>query len=261
MLQLRFLISLLVIALFTLNSCTTRTYRYKSNTINPHLFEEQGDFEVGTTASGLLGIQGAYAVTDNFAFGAAVSFISETDTISITDTSNTSLGDIIYKDNHTDFEFTFCYFNNIPNSNLAYEVQLGYAYDLRTEKVDNSNNLNISNTIYDFDKRNNPIYSRIFIQPAIGKNGRNFDWSFATRFQLVSYKDLSLRYPNTEYKNYSDFMLEPVFTIRGGFRFAKAMFQLGARITNKNGPYDYFSLNMGIGFVVPLNQFTRKIGI
>ena len=102
------------------------------------------------------------------------------------------------------------------------------------------------------------MYYRFFIQPAIGKNGKNIDWSFATRFQLVNYKDLATSFPLRNVSNYSDMMIEPIVTVRGGYRFAKIMFQVGARFTTKNGPYHYFSMNMGVGLVFPLNKFTRK---
>lgn len=238
----------------SLSSCVTQTYRYKPTTINVALFEQKGDFQVGLGASDLSGFNAAYAFTDHFGFGLGFSSLKLIDTLEVFDNMGTYKGEAEYIDNQTDYELAFIYFNNFDKGNLRYEVQLGFGSSERSEEM--KSDFDLSNTIYDFEKRRTPIYNRFFIQPALGKNGKYFDWSFGARLQAINYRDLKYQFPSPGLDNYSDIVIEPTLTLRGGYKYIKAMFQIGSRFASSNGPYDYIPLHVGIGLVVPINRHT-----
>lgn len=242
------------LAILFLSSCVTRTYRYKPTTINAKLFEQKGDFEIGMCASNLYGFNAAYAITNHLALGLGVSYFELSDSINVIDDMGVDRGDIEYLDNQVDYEIAFIYFNKFQSNDLAYEVQFGFGSNERIEEV--NSDFDLSNTLYDFEKRKTPIYSRFFIQPAIGENGRYFDWNFAARLQFINYEDLEFRFPNSGLENYTDLVLEPTMTIRAGYKYIKFMFQIGTRFGYSNGPYDYEPVHLGVGLVVPINQHT-----
>jgi hypothetical protein len=72
---------------------------------------------------------------------------------------------------------------------------------------------------------------RFFIQPAIGMSTEVFDGSFATRFVALNLKQDSLS--NT------GVLLEPVITAKVGYRWVKAVFQLGMSLPLNSDQIDF----------------------
>ncbi len=237
-------------------SCAPPVYRYKATTVNTAMFHDKGDFQVVAGGSPEIGgFNTAYALTDHFGIGAAFNFSNASDSVVVQDTSGLSTRAMFFEDNQASYEIAAMYFNHFPGDRLDYEVQVGFAYDERTERTDGKADL--AGTIYDYDERKRPIYTRYFIQPAFGKNGKYFDWNVGTRFQMINYLDLEVEYPDRDYKNYTDYTIEPVATVRAGYKFIKVMVQVGLRLPVAQGPYDYVPIHLGAGLVVPINKLTK----
>lgn len=234
----------LIFVLTSLSSCLV--YRYKAPSVNACMFEKKGDMQFGIGGSELGGIHGAYAVTDQFGIMAQVAGLSQSDSIVGVDSMGNVISNGVRVNNHNDIEFAAMYFNNW-DGDISLEIQGGFAYNTRVIKIKGEGDFS---SLGGFSKSGRyPLYNRYFIQPAVGKNGRFFDWNFAMRMQLISYFDIQPRF--------TDMTIEPVFTIRGGYRFAKIMFQLGGRAAITRGSYDYFPIHIGIGITAPINQYTR----
>ena len=91
-------------------------------------------------------------------------------------------------------------------------------------------------------------YNKVFMQPAIGLTSKVFDFSFASRFVMVNY--------------YQDagadmgFFWEPVFSFKVGYKYVKAIIQVGPSITlNKNNfHFNYQPVIISLGLQATLNR-------
>ncbi len=96
------------------------------------------------------------------------------------------------------------------------------------------------------------VYSRGYIQPAIGRNGKLLDAGFALRIQAISYAG------NVQ----NDILVEPIVMLRTGYNRWKAMLQIGATYDYKNSTlandYDYFPLHIGLGLNYVVTPQTGK---
>ena len=225
------------------SSC--QTYRYKPTAVNACMFEQKGDMQFGFGGSELVGIHAAYAVTDRFGIMAQASGLSQSDSIVGQDSVGniTATGNRV--NNHNDIEFAAMYFNNW-DGDISLEVQGGFAFNNRVIKIQGDGDFSSLGSFSQSGKY--PLYNRYFIQPAVGKNGKFIDWNFAMRMQYINYLDVK--------PSFTDMTIEPVFTVRGGYKFAKLMFQIGGRAAIPKGVYAYVPIHIGFGITVPLNQYT-----
>ncbi len=221
------------------------------------MFREKNDFQFDLSGSseigGLSGFSGAWAFTDNFGINLGFDYNYKLDSFPV-QISSWETGyanrDVIHKD----YDYSFIYFKPI-NDYHQYEIQLGFSYVQKTVKYKSD-----PDPLLDFSEwgsSSNHAYSRFYIQPAIGRNGKYFDWNFATRIQLINYHDLSYEFPLENYQNYSDILIEPGLTIRAGYRYIKLMAQVGLRANTRNGIYGYHDIHGGFGLIFSFNSFSK----
>ena len=242
---------LLIVAasLFSFNSCYYNII-YKPTAVKPLFFTEKGDFNAGIDLTATAELNAAYAITDNLAVSASVSGINS----KMIDTSSVYLYNVpnnqgfsINSTRFNDFELAFAYYKPMKNG-YTFESFISYSYALGKYK----------NTITDInfntlDKTNTYAgqYSRYFIQPAIGRTGKYFDYGIASRITLIDYHQYNDR----------DIIFEQLLFTRLGYKRFKLMFELGFFTTAlyNSIEYDYspFPLKLGVGFNYVLNGKTR----
>ncbi|MBR9859391.1 hypothetical protein GYB22_01300 [bacterium] len=250
------LLFIIVLSGLVFTACNPYTYRYKSVAHNPYLFTEKGDWEVDLHTSALGGVQAAYAISDNIGVSAGYVSNTDTDTSMMFDSMQEVISSVRYRNRQSEINLAFLNFGTIGEGSWSYELQTGLAFDRRNAKSEillnrNNDNLNVQpNESY-------ALYNRYFFQPAIGRTGRVFDFMFSTRFQLIHYLDLRRAYPTGQYRNYTDFVAEPVITLRAGFPYCKLMFQFGIRLFSESGPYNYLPGHLGVGLAVPVTARTK----
>lgn len=196
---------------------------YLPNVVNTPMLSDKGELQAAIY-TGVSGFdpQFAYAITDHLGVMLNASFAN------------------LSKDNNDNLKkYQFIetgvgYYTKIKESG-RFETfgGLGYA------------NLNLLNS--------NNIYSyRFFIQPSIGAVSDFFDGSFSTRFVL-----LSISKDNFNYKN---FFIEPVITAKVGYKFIKAVFQIGLSLPlhSSSPSYECQPLLFSIGLQAKINTRVRK---
>jgi len=215
-----------IIGLFT--SCSPE---YIPNMVNTPIFSNQGEFQA-TVATGTSNFdaQLGYAITDNIAIIANGSYADETN-----DTTED-----YHK--HLMLEGGLGYYKKISESGRI-EVFGGYGISQIKTLVDNGS------FGIDYVDVN---YNRIFLQPGVGAVTDIFEGSFATRVAFVQ------MIPAPEVTNISEswhVFLEPVMTVKVGYRYAKAVIQVGYSFPINEENIDYntqglifnFGLNINIG--------------
>ncbi len=244
------LISIAGLLLLSLNSCYYNIV-YKPTSIKPSYFTHKGDYNIALNFSGTSEINAAYAITDKVAISASVSgFGTETSdtTVIYSEGVQNNLAYSINSTKFNDFEVAIAYYKPLLN-NFTFENYFGYSYAFNTYK---SNITDIDYVVLSKGKTNIGEYSRFFIQPAFGKNGKYFDYGLASRITLIDY----YRYNNR------DIIFEQLIFTRLGYKRFKLMFELGffMPVFYDSYEYDYspIPLKLGFGFNYVLNSKTKK---
>lgn len=225
---------------------------YVPNTRNVPLFKEGGEFQatvLGTTAGG--DAQLAYAFSDHVAAIGSYSFGSRKETNPGDDTE--------FKRKNNYGEIGLGYFKAKRNSRL--EIFAGYGTGKGT-----------SHDQYYFYGLNNDVvatgtFNKIFIQPTIGTNNKNFNLAFTPRLSMVKFTEFvteDVRVKDKKVKpeeNYEAF-IEPAGT--GKFHLTGniyGLFQLGLAIPVKGELYfQHMPLQFAFGIQIDTgNRLRTKV--
>jgi len=238
-----------VIILSTFNSCQYNIV-YHPNTIKPTFFKEKGDFNIGLDVSSLAGLNAAYAINDKFAVSATIAGYTPNkgDTIPTYNNEGSTInGYSINSIKFNDAEIALGYYKPLIN-NFTFETYLGYGYAAKSFK---SITTDISYNLIEKNKQNYGEYSRYFIQPAIGKNGKFLDYGIASRITLIDYY----------FYNDRDLIFEQVIFTRFGYKRIKIMFELGfytvAYYNSTEYDYSPIPISIGLGINYILNDNIR----
>ncbi len=108
----------------------------------------------------------------------------------------------------------------------------------------------------------NLYFTKLFIQPSIGANLKGVAFALSTRIskvhfynidnQILSTTSIEFQRLNDISKNYNSVLIEPAFTIRGGFKYVKLQLQvqLSSNLTNKDLLFENSNTSIGICFNV-----------
>ncbi len=203
---------------------------YIPNVVNTPMLSNQGELQ-GAIYTGVSGFdpQFAYAITDHLGVMLNGSFSNKT---------NDSLNNF---HKHQFVETGVGYYTKIGESG-RFETFGGLG--VAKLKSDYSNNLWISYT---------DLYSyRAFIQPSIGAATDFFDGSFSIRFVMLSIFQNNL--------NYNAYFIEPVITAKVGYKYVKAVFQLGFSfpVNSNELIFSYQPLLFSIGIQAKINTRPKK---
>ncbi len=234
--------TIIILLLFT--SCSTL---YTPNTRNAPLFREQGEAQLSgyLTSAGIEG-QVAYALTDHIAAIGSYVYGSSKET------------KYTYKNSYGEIGFGF--FDR--SRSARYEILGGYGFGQSTS-YDQYSFFGLNNTVEATAKM-----QRIFIQPSIGTNGRNFNLIFTPRLTWVDYTEFSTSASvpppltnNMKPNEKAQIFLEPALTTK--FRLQgnlHGIFQLGIALPmNGEVYYKYQSLQATIGIQIDTGGLRTKV--
>ena len=262
--KVKFLFFLLLVLAFS--SCSPAYhYYYFQNTHQIPLFKEKHEYRLSGDISSeneniATNIQAAFSVTDKYAVMGSIQKFSNSTTSSengVTDdwwTGSYFEGSFgYYKDynNYGVFEVYSGYGNS--NQHHSYTADstykdvtfwplLGYDTSLATKLV--------------YKGTSDLIFSKFYIQPQYGFSYNYFDISFSLRIsdiyfnqvrnhiskEYIAFKEIeSFR----NHRNY--FLLEPAITIRGGWKYVKLQFQIGASSILGSQSFRLVDQNFSIG--------------
>lgn len=230
--------------------CTNR-YIYRPITARPHFFQEKGDHEIHLNASGNGEFGGSYALLNFLAAGITYSSsqVSTSSQPVLNELGNPTGVTQIDQQVHRDLEGNITFFRPISNS-ITMEATMGFSSPVQSlvQIREGADGERLSRNVLSTET----VYSRGYIQPAIGRNGKLLDAGFALRIQAISYAG------NVQ----NDILVEPIVMLRTGYNRWKAMLQIGATYDYKNSTlandYDYFPLHIGLGLNYVVTPQTGK---
>jgi hypothetical protein len=100
-------------------------------------------------------------------------------------------------------------------------------------------------------------FSKLFIQPDIGIKTKWMEGAFSCRLSKLNFNDIKINNTvrhldelNTLKQNEAPWLLEPAFTLRGGFKAVKIQIQFiyAGNLTNPDLLFDKFRFNIGLYF-------------
>lgn len=261
------------LAIYLLASCSTR-YAYSPSAHNVPVLEKKGDSKIGALySSNLTGdnrldgnlqtnrtrgfdLQGAYAITDNFAIQAGHYYRWEKST------GGDDTATITYHRNIT--ELGVGYYTPIsPNKkNIILQVFVGAGLG-KSEFTDGRP----SGANY-FHKAN---VTKIYIQPAfLFRSKGSFTSAISLRGSIVNFSRISTNYSSDQLhhfeldslNNRSKFFIEPAVTGSFGLKGLNGVkFEIQAGLsflTSIRSPLDYHPFNFSIGTYIELGKLMRK---
>ncbi|MBW1294017.1 hypothetical protein [Aquimarina litoralis] len=191
---------------FIIQSCSSA---YVPNAVNTPLFGKKGETKVAIHA-GTSGIdpQVSYAITNHIGIQMNGSFFNKASQVT---------GKLY---DHQYAELAPGYYTKISEI-FRFETYAGFGLGkLQPER---------ENELWDINSNIN--MSRVFIQPSVGLTNNIVDASFTTRFAAVTLDQDDI--------NRTGMFIEPVITGKVGYKYVKAIFQLGLSI-NLNNDDIYF---------------------
>ncbi|MGE0088418.1 MAG: hypothetical protein AB7S50_02960 [Bacteroidales bacterium] len=206
------------------NACSPE---YIPNMVNTPVFSNKGEFQA-TVATGTSNFDAhlGYAITDNIAVIASGSYADQTN-----DTT-----DEFHK--HLILEGGLGYYKNL-SSNGRVEIFGGYGIGRIQTLEENT----LDNPITDVS------FNKIFLQPGIGAVTDFFDGSFATRLSIIQMLP-------SEQSNITESwhaFIEPVVTAKIGYRYVKAVIQIGYSFPINAETIDYEHQNLILNFGLNFN--------
>ena len=222
-------------------SCSTV---YVPNTRNTPLFREQGEAQIsGYITSGGLEAQGAYALTDHLAVIGSYVYGSQKNTYKNTD----------YDWKNSFGEVGLGYFDR--SRGARYEVFVGYGIGQGTS-LDQYSFFGLNNTVVATGKR-----SRLFIQPSIGTNNRDFNIAFTPRLAYVDFSEFSTSSATTKPKYSGQLFVDPAITTK--FRLAgnlHGIFQLGLTVPIPGEVYyKYSAMQVALGIQIDTGGLRTRV--
>ena len=192
MINLRSLFGTLSFAALVFNSCSPI---YIPNTRNTPLFREQGEAQIsGYLTSGGLDAQAAYALTDHVAVVGSYSYGN---------VKRTTQDGIEYNRKNSYGELGVGYFDR--SRSTRWEVLAGYGAGQGTSY----------DQYYFFGTKTvvaTGKMSRFFIQPSIGTNNRDFNFTFTPRFTWVDFSEFTSNGTTVKPNEKAQFFLETAIT-------------------------------------------------
>ncbi|WP_298542340.1 hypothetical protein [uncultured Aquimarina sp.] len=187
--------------IFIIQSCSSA---YVPNTVNTPLFSKKGEVQaaIHTGTSGI-DPQVSYAITNHMGIQINGSFFNNASQVS---------GKLY---DHQYIELAPGYYTKISEI-FRFETYLGFG--LGRLQPERENDL--------WDVNSNINMSRVFIQPSVGLTNNIVDASFTTRFATVILDQDAI--------NRTGLFIEPVITSKVGYKYVKAIFQLGLSIPLNN---------------------------
>ncbi|MEQ8362969.1 MAG: hypothetical protein RH948_08880 [Cyclobacteriaceae bacterium] len=239
-----------LISTLLLTSCATKQYTWVYTTHKPTFFEKKNDCEFSFNGAAIGELHGAYAITNNIAVSLTGAWGgppgADTTGFPLFDTLNNNIGRGILSQQIQDIDFSVGYFKPL-NDKWQFEVFTGLSLVSKSTTENRNYTNGFENTENVILKES--LYRKYYIQPAIGKNHRNYDFGFVGRLSFIDYK----------YSN-SDIMFEPSVFVRYGYRNVKLMTQLGLRLNSHNGIHDYAitPITFGMGLYIQFNKNLKK---
>lgn len=245
--------SVVTIILLVFTGCVTL---YKPNSLYSPMLQEKGDGNVsaslGITGTGLMNLQGSYALTDHFGVMASGMYHNRRD-----DSNEES----VEKLNILSGEAGAGYFQRTgANNDLLFQCFGGLGHGSSRDIITNTS-------------QDNPearaLFYNLFFQPGLVITGRNIEVAFDLRanyvhlYNIHAYLYDQFEFWNTDFRYYSDttisFMnLEPALTLRIGGGNLKGLIQFGAIIPAVNAE-SYFNVNNSSVFLIPLIKFSAGL--
>jgi hypothetical protein len=220
-----FNILLLFSLIGTFASCSPE---YIPNMVNTPVFSNKGEFQA-TVATGTSNFDAhlGYAITDNIAVIASGSYADQTN-----DTT-----DEFHK--HLILEGGLGYYKNL-SSNGRVEVFGGYGIG-QIQTLEDFGSLGFESVDVN--------YNKIFLQPGIGAATDFFDGSFATRLSIIQ----MLPSEQSDITESWHAFIEPVVTAKIGYRYVKAVIQIGYSFPINAETIDYEHQNLILNFGLNFN--------
>lgn len=230
-----------IVCLLICSSCTSI---YLPTSRNTPLFTGRGEFQTNVSVGNGTNLQAAYAFTDHVAIMMNGLY------------ANSRTGyNYAYRRNYSG-EAGLGYFSN---GKYNFETFAGYGIG-KGEGQDSTLAFLFNLSI---EERASGAYKKIFLQPTIGRNIKNFQLALTTRFSFLDFSEIELSYNGEPQptKEQELIFLEPSFTARYFtsprpnviFVFA----QVGANIPLLDSDriaFDYSVLNYSVGIGWALNR-------
>jgi hypothetical protein len=205
---------------------------YIPNVINAPLLNNKNEAQLGGYY-GVSGLDGQfnYAITNKFGLMLNASYSNRT-----SDTNSN-----YHK--HSFVEGGFGYYSN-NKSKAHFEVFTGFGYGISDIKADG---------LFGSEIISKNTFTRIFFQPDFGYSSEIFDLSFTPRFVLVNMKP-----EYYQFSSISCLLVEPVGTLRFGFRYFYFTSQIGLSFplmsVNDQSWFQYQPIIFNIGIMIKLGK-------
>ncbi|HRI78456.1 MAG TPA: hypothetical protein PLR06_02880 [Cyclobacteriaceae bacterium] len=232
---------LLIILSIILSSCTSSLYT--ANTRNAPLFRDQGEAQIsGYVSSGGFEAQGAYAFTDHIAAIGSYAYGSS---------KQSSPTDYTHKNSNA--EIGIGLFDRTRS--FRYEAFVGYGFGEVTD----------AGQYYFFGLNNTVIatakMTRLFLQPSIGTNNKDFNLIFTPRLEWVNFSEFTTATASAKPTDKAPIFLEPALTsklrISGNIH---AIFQLGVVFPFSSDVfYEYSKLQATLGVQIDTGGLRTKV--
>lgn len=220
---------------------------YIPNTRNTPLFNNKGEFKGSAFIGTGVDLQGALALTDNFAVMGSYSFLSENRNDPLDPT-------IKFKRKNNFFEGGLGYYK--ANRQRRIELFVGYGQGKGTT----TGQYNFF--FQTFGQQELVVtgkYNRFFIQPSIGTNNPGFNLIFTPRISFVDFNEFQSGVIVEKPNEGMHLFIEPAVTAR--FRMAQnlnGMFQLGLNLSMPNDAfYDHVPVQASFGVQLHLGGSLR----
>ncbi len=264
--------------IFNWCACYTPRYVYSPAAHNVPVLVQEGDskiaFNLSTNFTGDktvngqkqknkgngFDLQGAYAVTNNFAVQAA--FIRRTETNNGDFVSNLDSSIINYKRNLT--EFGIGYYKDLGNSRQAiFQVFAGVGFGKSGFKDRGKDRNNVF-----YNRFHQMNVTKVYVQPAFMiRSKKNFAAALSSRFSVIYFQKIKTDYTAIELDNYKLDSLgyprlfwEPAMVNTFGFKKLPGLqfeFQMGLALLQSRRFVDYRSFNLSTGILFDLTKLLK----
>ena len=211
-----------------------------ANTKNVPLLREKNEGRVILTygegdESRSVDVQAAYAVNDKI--GVMANFMSAT--------GGTDSGQNPNWANGTYFDAAVGYYKPIGSIGV-FEIYGGYGASSQHHQYNSNGTADLR-------------FSKVFLQPSIGLTGNWYDIAFSLPLSRVAFNEINDYTTSGEHQGLDKLssdgpscILEPAFTIRGGWKYIKLQFQYVhvMSLTNQDLPFERDKVSFGVYFLI-----------
>lgn len=234
--------SLLALVVVVLTSCAPA---YLPNSRNVSLFREQGEAMVTAAAGTAFELQSAYALTDHIGVMANGAIFNK----------KQSDGGVDYNRNYLFGEGGLGLFGK--NRTIRYEVYGGYGLGRGT-----------SYKGYYFFNQNGakPVvasgkFTRLFLQPTVGTNHKNFNLAFSFRLSMVDFTEFEssglVVKPKEDFQLFVEPALTGTFRLKGNLR---GFFQININNPVPSDPYfDFVNFQTSVGIQLHTGSLRTRV--